>query len=333
MPFSVSYSFSEYRSKTVDLDADETKKARTSRDYLEGQISLLPIKDQSFPRLYGGYQYFGSFSRKTKARPLDDIDFMVLLDGKNTSGNVYSGYSYKITVTDKTSVLWQYADIYGVLSSTRVLNKFKSSLQTIPSYKNSDLKRNGEAVVLNLTSYAWSFDIVPSFPASNSSYDKSISFYYIPDGNGNWKKTDPRIDQNSITTTNGKHNGNLIPLIRLIKYWNANSRAASRMGSYHLETMMINAFKYQPAISEVRKSVPFAFGQIASLILSNCPDPKGFGPNLDNYLDMETKLKIRTAAQEMEQFSNWALMYESSSNDKDAIYWWGRVFPNFPPYG
>lgn len=333
MPLTIPYAFDDYRSKTVDLDSEETKKARRSRDYLEDQIRLLPGKDKDFPRLYGSFQYFGSFSRKTKVRPLDDIDLMVLLDGKNTSANFSSGYSYKITVTDKTSVLWQYADIYGVLSSTRLLNKFKSSLQNIPSYRNSDLKRNGEAVVLNLASYAWSFDIVASFPASSGMYANPVAFYYIPDGNGNWKKTDPRIDQSSITAANIKHNGKLISLIRLLKYWNANSRVAPRMSSYHLETMLINAFKYQSTISEIRRSVPFAFAQIATLVLSSCPDPKGFGSNLDAYLDWETRQKISTAAQEMEKYSNWALMYESQDKAKDAIYWWCRVFPNFPPYG
>src|SRR5215213_1138189 len=123
MPYSATFSFSEYRSKVVDLDPEETKKARKSRDYLEEQISLLPGKDKGFPRPYGGYQYFGSFSRKTKARPLDDIDLMVLLDGADTSAHYSSLYAYKIAVSNKASILWQYTDNYGYLNSIRILNK------------------------------------------------------------------------------------------------------------------------------------------------------------------------------------------------------------------
>ena len=48
--------------------------------------------------------------------------------------------------------------------------------------------------------------------------------YLIPDGNGNWKKTDPRIDAANVTNLNQQHNGNILKVIRLAKYWQKDLR-------------------------------------------------------------------------------------------------------------
>lgn len=58
----------------VNLDSDETKLARNSRDWLLSQIYSFPYKDDKFPRLYSQKDiFFGSFARRTKKRELDDI--------------------------------------------------------------------------------------------------------------------------------------------------------------------------------------------------------------------------------------------------------------------
>ena len=111
-----------------------------------------------------------------------------------------------------------YLDNYGYLNSTKVLNKFKSSLAGVRNYQKADIKRTGVAVVLSLSSYAWVFDIVPAFPVKD--YSSGIAHYLIPDGLGEWMRTDPRKDQELITEVNKRHNSLLLPLTRLIKYWN-----------------------------------------------------------------------------------------------------------------
>lgn len=326
--------FSRFRQQKVDLDPGEVATARRSRDYLQGQISNIADNDKTFPRLAGGYKPFGSFARSTKVRPLDDIDMLPLLNARGSTEVIYwlEQYTYLVQVTDSSSPLSLFADSEGYVNSTRILNKFKSGLQDIPNYQKAEIKRNGVAVVLNLRSYPWVFDIVPALPVGDSS--GTTTHYLIPNGSGKWMRTDPRRDQTAITEANQRQSNNLIPLIRLVKYWNIYSYAAPRIGSYYLETMLINGLhhQYPPIASNLRASVPLAFQTLANQIYSSCPDPKGLGPNLDNGVSWEVKRKVHQAANERAGYANRALEYEQKGDHKNAIKYWGLVFPNFPTY-
>ena len=41
--------FNDFLKDTVNLDPEQTKKARSSRDWLVGQIGSFPDKDEKFP--------------------------------------------------------------------------------------------------------------------------------------------------------------------------------------------------------------------------------------------------------------------------------------------
>lgn len=327
--------FSLFRNQEVDLNPSDVSTARRSRDYLQDQVNRLADTDNTFPRLGGGYKAFGSFARSTKVQPLDDLDMVVLLNGQGSVEVSAWGesYTYQVQITAASSPLARFADINGYVNSTIILNQFKSGLQRIPNYQKAEIKRNGVAVVLNLKSYPWVFDIVPSIPVSTSG---TTTHYLIPNGSGKWMRTDPRRDQEAITKANQWHSGFLIPLIRLIKYWNLYSRAAPRLGSYYLETMLINGLKpyYQPTISaDLRSSIPLAFQTLATQVVQSCPDPKWLGGNLDAGISWETKRKVQEAATKRADYANWAIDYEKKGDHKNAIMWWGGVFPNFPSYG
>ncbi|MYJ78140.1 MAG: hypothetical protein F4047_08335 [Caldilineaceae bacterium SB0670_bin_27] len=234
-----------------------------------------------------------------------------------------------VQITSDSSPLEPFADDDGWVKSSWILNRFKSELKKIPNYQKSEIKRTGSAVVLNLKSYDWAFDIVPALPVED--WSGSTIYYLIPDGRGNWKKTDPRIDQELVTNANQNQHGYLLSLIRLIKYWNVRSRVAPRLASYHLETLLINAFRYgYPAIeSNIRWSVPSAFQKLASHVMNSCLDPKGLGPNLDADMTWEDKVKIHNAANKHAQSAQNAVHWEQQGYHEDAIAWWKNVFPNF----
>lgn len=186
--------FNEFLKDKVNLDPEDTKRARASRDWLVDRIHEFPSKDNSFPLFYQDKDiFFGSFARKTKKRELDDLDIMICLNGKDGCYNEHSDH-IEITVTNMATTLKTLCnDDSNKLNSRKVINKFISMLDKIPQYKNSQMKRNQEAAVLNLNSYTWSFDIVPCFFTTEDLLKRT--YYLIPDGNGNWKKTDPRIDR------------------------------------------------------------------------------------------------------------------------------------------
>ncbi len=77
MPTTVNTAFDAFLRDYVNLNPDETQKARGSRDWLLSQIDIFPNKNNSFPKLYSEKDiFFGSFARRTKKRILDDIDIL-----------------------------------------------------------------------------------------------------------------------------------------------------------------------------------------------------------------------------------------------------------------
>lgn len=331
MPYTVDTSFNTFRANTVDLDNEEVKKARTSRDYLVGQINNLADNDETFPRLAGYYKPFGSFARSTKVRPLNDIDLLLVCNAAGMTAYSSSGYTYRLLVNETTQSRRPYLDDYGYLSSTKVLNKLKSSLASVGNYRKAEIKRNGVAVVLSLSSYPWVFDIVPAFPIGDG--QGNTDYFLIPNGAGEWQRTDPRRDQELVTAANQQHSGRLLPLIRLIKYWNSYRWSPPTISSYYLETMLLTGMRYSPAITSVKAGIPEAFRILTSAVLVSCPDPKGLGENLDVGLGWDTRQKVSQAAREMASIATSALYSENQGDQKTAIGSWSQVFPNFPAYG
>jgi hypothetical protein len=113
--------FNEFLTEKVNLDKDKTETARASRDWLFGQIASFQT-DSTFPKSYSENDiHYGSFARRTKRRPLDDIDLMVCLSAQGAS---YWEYSDKIQVivNPETNLKAFCYDNTNTLNSTRVIN-------------------------------------------------------------------------------------------------------------------------------------------------------------------------------------------------------------------
>ena len=241
MTRNINTAFSNFMKNFVNLDADRSSKARSSRNWLIDQINVIQSQNDDFPKLYKEKNiFFGSFARNTKIRELDDIDLMICLNANGTTYNEYSNYTNNIElyVPDSYATLKCLChNNSNSLNSTKVINIFKKYINLVPQYLNSEVHKNMEALTLKLSSYEWNFDIVPCFFTAEDSQGKT--YYIIPDGKGYWKKTDPRIDRDNVTTLNQNLDGNLLNVIRLVKYWNR-KKSIGINSSYLLETMIIN---------------------------------------------------------------------------------------------
>ncbi|HDI3197645.1 TPA: nucleotidyltransferase [Vibrio cholerae] len=334
MATTVIEAFNKFLADHVNLRDDETKIARASRDWLVGQICNFPSKVDHFPQVYTEKNiFFGSFARNTKKRPLDDIDIMICL---NAQGSTYfegllGGIS--ISVPEQAIQLRRLCnDGTDTLNSIKVVNKIVSALSDVPQYASSDTKRNQEAAVLSLTSYDWSYDIVPCFFTSPDTYGNS--FYLIPDGSGSWKKTNPILDQNRTQAINANHNGNVLTVIRIMKYWNKRPTMPS-MSSYLLEVMILNYYSTRSdAASEfVDLELPKIFEYIWLNVTNDVSDPKGIQGNI-NSLTQDERSKISTRAWVDKNKSIEARQFESDKDHRSSIKKWGEIFgSNFPDYG
>lgn len=324
--------FNKFLTDTVNLDPDHAKKARCSREWLVGQIETFPKNDTNFPRIYSEKTiFFGSFSRRTKKRPLDDIDIMVCLKANGCTYNELSD-KIEITVPDTATRLKDYVNEgTSILNSRKVINAFITKLSGVPQYKKAEIKRNLEAATLNLESYDWVFDIVPCFFTSEDAYKRT--YYIIPDGSGNWKKTDPRIDNERLFKVNAAHEGNLLNVIRVIKYWNTRPTMPT-MCSYLLENMILDYYEGQSEVASKHVDIEIVkvLFEICGRISKSVFDPKGIQGNL-NTLSAEDKKKIKDRAYQDYSKAWDARQLENAKNEKESINKWIEIFGDkFPKY-
>lgn len=330
MPYQVSTAFNSLMNNFVNLDADETRSGRRSRDWLvDEQLTSFPDKDDKFPLLSSTPKmWFGSFSRRTKIRELDDIDMMIVM---HAEGSTYTQIGNTFFISPGANSRFQnyLNDTNEWVNSRRIVNKFVSCLKSVPQYAAADSKRQGEAATLNLKSYTWNFDIVPAFITKSDSYGNS--FYLIPDGNGNWKQTDPRIDKDRATAVNQKHSGKVLNVIRLVKYWKR-KRGVPAIGSYLLETIMLN---YYDALAKDSMSeyldVEFsdALQALASAIVGYVGDQKNFQGDI-NHLSSEEQEKVREMALEDANNAKEALSIEFDDPEKSGKIWQKVLGKDFP---
>ena len=334
MATSVISAFNEFQKDYVNLATADSQRAISSRDWLVDQIRAFPDRDTDFPALYTEKDiFFGSFARKTKKRPLDDIDIMICLHAQG--GNyTESSNSIEINVSDSALSLKKLCyDNTNVLNSRKVINKFVSLLSKVPQYEKAAIKRNQEAATVKLTSYEWNYDVVPCFFTTEDYLGNT--YYLIPDGSGDWKKTDPRKDRDRVQSTNKRHNGNVLNAIRILKYWNRRPTMPS-MGSYLIENMILDVYDsvFAIAASEyVDLEIPKLFAHIRDSVYGVVNDPKGIQGNINN-LSSEEKSKIWDRANGDYYKATEARRLESEDNHRGSINKWREVFGgDFPKYG
>jgi hypothetical protein len=324
--------FNEFQRDMVNLLSDTSDNARRSRDWLLDQIKNFDSKEDSFPYLYSDINiHFGSFARRTKIRELDDIDLMI---GIKANGATYSELltTIEITVPDEEKRLRNLCfDYTNKLNSRKVINKFVSMFSDIPQYSKAEIKRNQEAATLKLNTYSWNFDIVPCFMTKEDTYGKS--YYLIPDGNGNWKKTDPRIDRERIKDINKKHSGNVLNVIRIMKYWNKRATMPT-IPSYLLETIILNYYdnKSTEASRFVDMEMPGVLQFIQTEIMGVINDPKDIQGDI-NSLGYFERFKISQRAELDKNKAVEARSLEGDKNMRGSINKWREIFgDSFPKF-
>lgn len=244
----------------------------------------------------------GSYSRNTMIAPLKeaDIDIFIILQSRYF-------YHYKE----------QNGGQAGLLDFVkRILRK------TYP--KTPDISRSGQAVTIQFTDFL--VDVVPAF-------NREGGGYLIPNSiSQSWISTDPKKHIEVITNSNKVHNGDLIPLIKMIKGWNRTISDFFR--SFHLEVMALQILD-NVKISDYPSGVRFFFDKGRSYVKQQNPDPSGYGGDIGSYLN--TQDKIADAVNRFETAYNRAIKAEDYARRgyiDDAVNMWRNIFGNyFPVYG
>ncbi|MDF2192611.1 hypothetical protein [Paraflavitalea sp. CAU 1676] len=332
MATTVNNAFSEFMKNFVRLDSDRNDLAKKSKNNLITEIEKFP-EDSIFFKLYPGLASidYGSYSRKTKIRELDDIDIMVVLDAEGNYREPLYGGGYSIHLrnwgTRQDAIVNPGTN---VVNSIKIVNTFKEYLKGVSAYEKADVKRNQEAATLKLKTYEWVYDIVPCFQTAPID---GKTFFLIPNGSGNWKPTDPRIDKERTTTINGKQQVSVLDMIRIMKYW-TKRRTAATMGSYFLECMILNYYDSfgTTSSSYIDVELPNVFAYVYQQIHNALNDPKGFQGDL-NCLTLDERNSIQERARLDYNRAKEARQLETDGKQKESIEKWGEIFgSNFPSY-
>ena len=330
----VNNAFNWFLTEKVNMAKTRTEKARNSRDAIiekiNGLTSFLPLDKSK-------HLHFGSFARRTKIRPIDDIDIMICL---NITGNIqYVGNSIRVKVTDTSNCYvkdccdsysygWYSTEYY--LNSTKVKNRFKSSLSNLHDCRKAELHSNQEAVTLQFSSYEWIFDIVPCLYVN----DSGCTYYLIPDGKGAWKKTDPRKDRDKVSYENTRLSGKVLELVRMAKYW-AKINLGTYIPSYLVETMTIDYCSQQSALSDCadwRFESLLKYFQTSANYMVN--DMKGIQGNINSLTDQQKQKFSRVARIDYQNALNAHNAEMIDKSQVRAINYWREVFgESFPSYG
>ncbi len=236
----------------------------------------------------------GSYSRSTLVAPLSeaDIDIFIILD----------------------------PEYYEEDGQVNLLDKIRRTL--LKTYtKTPKISRNGQAVTITFNDFI--VDVVPAF-------NRKGGGYLIPDSiNKTWISTNPKVHVNYVSQENSNHDGDLIPLIKMIKTWNKN--IGSVFSSFYLELLICEILK-NITISNFSSGVRYVFDKGREKIKYKIQDPA----NSEDQVSGLSGISLDDAISRFNTAYSRAIkaeQFEANQNIESAINEWSKIFGNkFPSY-
>lgn len=245
----------------------------------------------------------GSYSRSTMIAPLKeaDVDIFVVLDSK---------YFYNYNNGQNGGQ----AGLLDLLKRT-----LKKTYTETP-----DISRNGQAVTIRFTDFI--VDVVPGFNREGGGYLIPISV------NNTWIATDPKKHVEIVAASNKAHNGDFVPLVKMIKAWNKNNN--KYFSSFHLEVLALQILN-GVTISNFHSGMRYFFDKGKNLISQQNLDPAGYGGDVGSYINTHEKVQEAVGKFQLaHERTVKAEDYATRGYTEEAVDMWIKIFGNyFPTYG
>jgi hypothetical protein len=209
-----------------------------------------------------------------------------------------------------------------ILSADAVLFRFSGYLANIfPDWHTGVGRRRKTCFV---TAGPINVDVTPviHFVSTVGGIDE----YWMPEGNGepSWKRTNLKIDQRNVSRTNQALDGNLLKVIRMLKWWNA-TRNADRLKGIHLETMVIQLMAGR-RFTGWSDTLRYLFDGLRAAVLQDCPDPTGLGPPLNSSLAVNDRAETATALAFASHVATRADQLAAQGETQQALLTWRYLF-------
>lgn len=238
----------------------------------------------------------GSYARSTMIAPLAqaDIDVLVVLS----------------------------TDYFKEHTPVSLLELVREELRgTYP--KTPRISKNGQAVTIRFTDFL--MDVVPAFFRKGGGY-------LIPNTEtGRWIATNPKRHVELWSETNEFHQGDFIPLVKMLKAWN---RAHSeRFRSFHLESLARHVLT-GVTISDFSSALRYFFEKAHDAVDYQLAEPAGIGGDIGAYMIGDL---LKETKESLVRAEGWALKAEAAIADDriDLAFDQYRLLfgDHFPAYG
>jgi len=152
------------------------------------------------------------------------------LIGSNARNTAIGGFSDVdlLLVLRKTEVTWG----PSIESSDTVLKNVRKQLES--RFKNTDIGRDGQAVVVSFRDGDHPVDVVPAF--FDGPGRDNYPVFKIPDGAGSWMKTSPGLHNKYIAEADILSGHKLRSTARLLKFWR--TTRTTPLNSFHIELLL-----------------------------------------------------------------------------------------------
>ena len=276
-----------------------TPTSATLRKVYERRDAVVTVLKEAFPQdsdiRFRSARIIGSLGRNTATSPVADLDLMVVLDVDQWAW--------------WTKYWWSSSDfLYRVRNAVNGESKVKK------------IGARGQAVRI-----FYADDLIVDVAAM---VQRGPDDYRIPDGSGNWLKTNPIKHEQYLNDENSKLSGDLKKIARLAKEWN--KAHSSRLASFHLEMLVAGTFGAMG--TNPRTALHFFFDQNRRNL--SVQDPAGYSGNLSSYLSWDAKSEVKASLKAARDRADLALAAEERGDHKEAIRLWGIILgDSFPSYG
>ncbi len=326
MPYTVNTSFQLFRSAFVDLDQPGIARAQAAQAALGALLRALP---EEVGRLFEGGQPplpAGPLARGTAIRSLRTVALLWPLAGSGAAPEPLPDARWRIAADGPDAPLRACADAEGLVEPGRIAERLAGALAALPGCRCEALPDG--AVRLELADQPLRFELRPALA------DRAAGCLLVPDGHSTWRRANPQREQRLLDEEDRRHNGLLLPLLRLLSYWNSNYHSIPRLPVAYLEALLIGSFREQEPLDSLKQGVLTGFQQLAERLEGPCPGQDGLGSDPHTAVDQEIRAQMREKALVMAQFAQHGLYYERQGDQEEAIGWWRLLFfPDFPAYG
>jgi hypothetical protein len=247
----------------------------------------------------------GSYSRSSSIRYTSDVDLMLILKREEAR---WGG---------------------GLMSSTTVLNHVRNQLSA--RYWQTDVGRDGQAVVVRFRGNQYPVDVVPAVYSHHGNITefngsvKNYPIFLIPDGNGDWIETSPLAHNKYIKDADAASRGKLKRTAKLIKYWRRCRQPHIPLNSFHTELLLA-----EDGICVGAKSYALCFHNaltaLANRACRQLQDPLGISGLIKAAYTEPMREQAASAALSSAQRSYNAIMAERAEDMREAVRLWDIVF-------